>query len=1375
MAEWKYADYLAVKEDFIPVFSEEVDKLHRGSWKAFIPHQQMKELLEKLIAALDRGSRSDTKPFWLTGAYGTGKTFASFVVKHLLEDELAEVEEYFKKYDSISYLWSRFKQLREKNGKYVVVYLSGSGHITSDRRLLLEVQQAISERLRALGYETFIPGIIDQMLEKLSILNWEALFAKHRSRFRSANSAEEVIKDLQGKNLEVSEIVARVLEEEGVALTDSAKAVKEWLKEVIVRNNLGGIVFIWDEFTEFFNHNRNVTTLQKLAHATQEMPFYWFLVTHRSLSQFTTLDEENRRKLQDRFHNCRLEMEEVTAYTLLGNAVEALPGKEKEWEDKRETLWQEVERILLHLNVLGLDRLKKGELKKLVPIHPYAAYLLSHISKLYSSSQRTLFNFLKSDEPGGFRWFIQENPRDDWYWLTADYLWQYFFENKSDSAEMGEALNMVLSYYESNKDKVADEEKRRVLRVILLLIALSRQQGDVNRLHRPLLTTLKTVAFRGTSLEQRVEQIVQELEEEKVILVSDLGNDREFLLPGTRVDDAKLREWKSWVEQNKSFEKVLKQSREEGGFKSDIEERLVFAGAAKLRYPVQIIGAKELRQRGGLAVNSASLKPYQVGVVLVLACQEEELYGLEEIAARVAGDTGCCVVICEKTFGQKRWLAWQDHCANARYYEEMRDASQKRYHENRMQKLSADWFNELVSASLKIFFRQRKWERTGINSLGNLLEEEIGELVFPDRPEKISMITTLYDKSFGKAAAEMGLGCKEASWSPYRDVVQTLQAKGGLWEAKNLAEFSHHPLGRMQQAVDAFFARCGNKVTLVELWEELQKPPYGLMPSPMGILLFARLLRKYVDGYYYSDGINSQPLNSFKLAEILDQVVKGQKSAVNYSIHRLSREGEKFCELARNLFNLPPEKTSYPEEARKNMREKLQALGYPLWTIAYLPEGGDADFRRALATLQWVLSYDVDELKDEDMKEVVATVKPQAKKIAMNLDPARMEQGMASFFDLHVPSLKEFRSALGLTIRDVREKLRGLLEEDVYLWKEEKVKDKLPEVLAELELTASLNELWGGKAKSIGEAAQYFQEVWFNGKLPLALYKKGQPQELAAAITLLEKVVRDPRQAVKENRAQDIRDNVPGLKEVLQNPLPVVIRLVDEYIGEKIGYQEAEEIYQALPNLAHCGEGEVRSELERVLAALSRNKAIAELEEEWRELTDSSSPDEWSEKHRVPIQWVLAEREFLEFFDRFKERRNLSKPEIEALLSFLKEKSSEMKVVHDERYVLQKFLEAAAREYASLVQEEEMARKLQDYIYQKMGGEVRRWVIEQGRVLGLAQEWINGNYRQVFYPRVEEVLATLPPQALKEFVGELAREDSLIGMRLLAAFERKEG
>jgi len=155
MVGWKYADYIGVEQGFVDVYSEEVDK-DSERWKQFIPHENMKELLQKLMKALERGNKDDEKPIWLTGAYGTGKTFASFVVKHLLEDDISEVEKYFTNSMNmrIGDLWGEFKAIRSKI-TILVVYKSGSGHVDNPRRFLMEIQKGVTDELRRKGYYKF--------------------------------------------------------------------------------------------------------------------------------------------------------------------------------------------------------------------------------------------------------------------------------------------------------------------------------------------------------------------------------------------------------------------------------------------------------------------------------------------------------------------------------------------------------------------------------------------------------------------------------------------------------------------------------------------------------------------------------------------------------------------------------------------------------------------------------------------------------------------------------------------------------------------------------------------------------------------------------------------------------------------------------------------------------------------------------------------------------------------------------------------------------------------------------------------------------------------------------------------------------------------
>lgn len=99
-----YKEYLKVEPDFIPVFSASSDRLHPGRWKAFYPHASFKHILTLTVETLEKGSSFKDLPIWIVGSYGTGKTFASFVIKHILEDEPSEVEKYFR-HPEINSLW----------------------------------------------------------------------------------------------------------------------------------------------------------------------------------------------------------------------------------------------------------------------------------------------------------------------------------------------------------------------------------------------------------------------------------------------------------------------------------------------------------------------------------------------------------------------------------------------------------------------------------------------------------------------------------------------------------------------------------------------------------------------------------------------------------------------------------------------------------------------------------------------------------------------------------------------------------------------------------------------------------------------------------------------------------------------------------------------------------------------------------------------------------------------------------------------------------------------------------------------------------------------------------------------------------------------
>src|SRR5665647_3019166 len=115
-----YSDYIKVSKDFVPVFDATADINNPTLWLTFYPHDTFKGILEDLIGSLEGDSNEKRKSIWMSGAYGTGKSFASFTLKHIIEDDINLVEKYFDKYDVSVSLLNRLKKVKSEDNIIVV-------------------------------------------------------------------------------------------------------------------------------------------------------------------------------------------------------------------------------------------------------------------------------------------------------------------------------------------------------------------------------------------------------------------------------------------------------------------------------------------------------------------------------------------------------------------------------------------------------------------------------------------------------------------------------------------------------------------------------------------------------------------------------------------------------------------------------------------------------------------------------------------------------------------------------------------------------------------------------------------------------------------------------------------------------------------------------------------------------------------------------------------------------------------------------------------------------------------------------------------------------------------------------------------------------
>ena len=90
----KYRKYFNINPDYFPAVNSDLIKKDPELWKKFYPDETFITLLKKAMNVIERKEKLN---IWVEGAYGTGKSHAVLTLKHLLDAQEQETEEYFNK------------------------------------------------------------------------------------------------------------------------------------------------------------------------------------------------------------------------------------------------------------------------------------------------------------------------------------------------------------------------------------------------------------------------------------------------------------------------------------------------------------------------------------------------------------------------------------------------------------------------------------------------------------------------------------------------------------------------------------------------------------------------------------------------------------------------------------------------------------------------------------------------------------------------------------------------------------------------------------------------------------------------------------------------------------------------------------------------------------------------------------------------------------------------------------------------------------------------------------------------------------------------------------------------------------------------------
>ena len=105
----KYSDLIEIRESAI-AFKIQPEN---GDWRDFIPNEQFNEVLRKVVNSVYNNNADFHKPFWISGTYGSGKSHAGAVIKHLLCDPIDDINDYIK--EEYSKSEDSFKEIQDAN------------------------------------------------------------------------------------------------------------------------------------------------------------------------------------------------------------------------------------------------------------------------------------------------------------------------------------------------------------------------------------------------------------------------------------------------------------------------------------------------------------------------------------------------------------------------------------------------------------------------------------------------------------------------------------------------------------------------------------------------------------------------------------------------------------------------------------------------------------------------------------------------------------------------------------------------------------------------------------------------------------------------------------------------------------------------------------------------------------------------------------------------------------------------------------------------------------------------------------------------------------------------------------------------------------
>lgn len=1286
-----YKDYFDIDPKYYAQVTPELIKQGKVSWKSFYPHETFVKLLEKTHSVL---SGKDPRSLWVEGAYGTGKSHAVLTVKSLMEASDDEVRAYFEEYGLSKDLCQ--KLITDKNsGKFLTIHRIGSGSIRSDQDLILAVQDSIMAAMERYGLENHGEASLKdaalKWLEKdanrqyFNTLMQEDAYAWAFGGIDVSALLEKLKSD---ENIEATmRNVLRVAEDNGItALRMDIQGMADWIKDIIAKNDINAILFVWDEFTEFFQNNPNsLTGFQTLAEISLSHPFYFMIVSHESRSLFTNAD--TAKKILDRFvPTIKIELPENMAFRLMAQAMKKTTDATlaDEWTIYSTELNDQLTNVRNVIETSAKKESKMGqktvisdeELQAIVPIHPYAALLLKHLSVAFSSNQRSMFDFIISNDmtdAKGFKWFINEyGPLDRQNLLTIDMLWDFF--NGKGQNGLNEDVRVILDSYNLLRSDKLTLDEQRVFKTILLLQAISQRVSGVELL-RPNEMNVD-LAFSGTDWGKgKGKAIAEKLCRDGLIFKKPVGGGKmEYTVANSTGDAATIEKKKQEVRNETKVQNLI--------VSAELMTAIGLPASIRDRFELESAAESNFGQVSGKAEQTVKANRYKA--IVTFALDDSEARVLREQIIKSANAISENVIFIEtlSTMGKDLYEQYVENMAYSRYYAQ-NDKTRATNFEEQAVKCLKEWKNKISAGAFMLYTADNK---SGIRLAGlPALQDELKAIDHSRYYYSLSQYNVI-DNMFNKGPLAQGAGC-----GIHQELVGTFDSKNvknslstaltGAWQIdhywedpskKSLAIVRIKNL--VEDIVQKGFSSPEGRVSVLGIYEKLEEAPYGFMPNNITAFVMGFVLKEYVKSdYFWSNGSTSEAITVDKMkqmiANAINQKVTPNRNYKEEYIVAMSAEQKAFLSCTAKIFHIPKEQCGSIESARDQIRSRMRQLVFPIWCIKSILNG------ETFLTSKNVISDVIDNYcgiantansnrKSEsaladDIGKSVLTYEMLACDLENLLTDEKCKGGMLAYIGTYRGGLlKKLASEIednGAYIECVKQKFNA--DAANWVWHSDTANERIDDVILEYQIILESNR-YNPKAVSLHDAVIEWNKKMGNIRISYEALKK-YTGTLNVLLELLYSM-KVSGALIEQNKAKfydALLTEGSNFAEFYKNQKSY-FKQVTATFTEDLDEQDIDKLFVEIPNGQFTKTStEYFNYIENTVKVFLQNQAKRKLLSIWKDKTHTKSPSEWSNIYKTPILCMFDDesRVVMKAYFRVFDEGNAAEETIVRTVNFLED------------------------------------------------------------------------------------------------------------------------